>query len=337
MEHKNARKRLIYSLIIFTLALVIANIFTSPGNNEGTDNKKKSTSIQQIDSVFQLVLTNFDIDPAWIKRIKVNRRLFDSLEVQHKISLPANISTIEFIAELNSRLNFIDTKLSASEEKIDGDSEVKIYADGTLKYWASLLRDSKIKHVKGSFVFLVTEVSNLNAKQSEELFHSPFPFGVLFIPSRENEFLKDLCIDKGKEYSIILNDETTEDIFKLDPDYKKMRLRNSVINIINNFGGAVNIYIDKNCDIYNSTSYNFVQEEFKKRGKELKLISTLNKLDGESAEDLKSLFDFYYQSLSKNDLKILLTTAENYLILQPQINFIVKKGYKVLRPSNAEI
>ena len=81
----------------------------SSGNQEGTDNKKKSTSIQQIDSVFQLVLKNFDIDPAWVKRIKVNRRLFDSLEVQHKISLPANIPTVEFIAELNSRLNFFDT------------------------------------------------------------------------------------------------------------------------------------------------------------------------------------------------------------------------------------
>jgi hypothetical protein len=335
LENKNAHKRLIYTLIIFTFALVIANVFMSAINPEDNQRKKITTTIQQIDSVVQTVLKSFDINDAWVKKTKVNRRLFDSLAVQHKISLPTDISTVEFIAELNNKLNFNDILLTSSEEKVNGDSEFKIYSAGTLKFWAALLRDSKIKRNKGSFVFLLTEISNLNSKQSEVLFNSPFPFSAVFIPSLKNESLKEMCLSKGKEFSIILNDDKTEDIFKLDPAFGKKRLTNSVINVVKNFGSANIFYIDYESAIYRSTSYNYIEEEFRKRGKKLNVINKLDRLESQSIEDLKSLFDFYHESISETDKKILLTSAENYLLLEPQINLIVKKGYKILSLSKA--
>jgi len=336
LEHKNARKRLIYSLIIFTLALIIANVFMSSVNPNNPAQKKVSTSIKQIDSAFQSVLKQFEIEDSWQKKIKVNQRLFDSLKIKHKISLPLEITTIEFLAELNGSINYDDVLLKATEEKINGNCEIKIYAEGTLKYWAILNRDVEIKRNNGSFIFLLSNLSKLSSDQFVELFNSPFPFGVLFQPSSENKVVKTACSNSKKEYCILLDDEISEDIFKLDPNFTKSRLKNSVINIINNFGGAINFYIDRKSEIFNSTSYSYVREEFKKRGKELNIFNNLNKLESDSKEDLKSLFDFYYASIAKNEVKLLLTKAENYFVLQSQIIQITKKGFNILFPSQSE-
>lgn len=333
MEQKNARKRLIYSLLIFIIALILANVFITSVENENTITPKKTTSINQIDSVFNSVLNNFGFEEDWLKKYKLRNHEKAPLKVKHKVTLPKDISTIEFIAELNSVFNFEDVTLKIIEEEINGDSEIEIYASDTLKYWVQLTKDEKLTREKAAFVFLLADLNELNDEQFEQLFFSPFPFGLVLSPSTENKNLLEVISKTQKEFCIILDDDIDEEIFKLEPDYSTSRLERSVINIVNIFGGAVDFYVNKNSEIYKSTSYNFVKDEFSKRGKELKIIQSIKKIEAETHEDLKSLFDFYHQSIKKNERKQLLISAIDFLKLQEQIKQIVKKGYKILPPS----
>ncbi|MBL1212723.1 MAG: hypothetical protein HND52_05105 [Ignavibacteriae bacterium] len=333
MEHKNARKRLIYSLLIFIAALVIANVFISSVETEIETPPKKSTSTIQIDSVLSKVLADFGFENKWHKKYKLRSNQKPPLKVKHKVTLPNDVSTIEFIAEFNSNITFDDVKLIIDEEEINGDSDIEVYAADTLKYWVTLTRDAKLEREKGAFVFLLTDVNQLNKKQSQKLFFSPYSFGLLITPSSKSKILLNKINKARKEYSVILSDDIDEEIFKLEPDYATSRLERSVINIVNNFGGAINFYINKSSDIYKSTSYNFVKDEFSERGKYLKLIHQINKIEADSEEDLKSLFDFYHQSIKKNERKQLLISAEDFLKIQDRIKQIVKRGYKILAPS----
>ena len=333
MEQKNARKRLIYSLLIFIIALILANVFITSVEKKNIPPQKKTTSIIEIDSVFKMVLNDFGFKDEWHKKYKLRDNQKPPLKVKNKVILPKDISTIEFIAELNAYVNFEDVTLNIIEEEINGDSDIEMYAADTLKYWVQLTRDEKLTREKAAFVFLLSNINELNDEQFEQLFFSPFPFGLILTPSTENKKLLDVISRAQKEFSIILSDDIDEEIFKLEPDYSTNRLERSVINIVNLFGGAVNFYVNKNSEIYKSTSYNFVKDEFRKRGKELQFIHSIKKIEAETHEDLKSLFDFYYQSIKKNERKQLLISAADFLKIQNRIKKIVKRGYKILPPS----
>ena len=295
--------------------------------------KKNSTSAEKIDSLFQLVSDRFGIEDTWKKIIRIRHNKKPPLSYKHIIKLPLDLSTVEFITELNSFMNFEDTRLKIEEEEINGDSNIEVYSADTLRYWAVLVRDKDIKREMGSFSFIVADIDQLTKDEFQKLFYSPFPFTVLIEPSTASINLSEFIIESQKEYCLILNDETTEEIYTLDPEYSKKRLERSIINIVKNFKDAVYFYFSKTSDIYNSTSFNFVVKEFEQRGRLLKDISKVNRIEGESAEDVNSLFDFYHQSLVKNDHKNILIDADKFLVIESRIKNIVNRGYKIINLS----
>ena len=102
-------------------------------------------------------------------------------------------------------------------------------------------------------------------------------FGYYVIPSKESaEFVKK-HLKLKKEYVVLLNDDIDELKYKLKNDYSEARLKSSIRSIIGSFPNAAFILVDDNSNLFKSSIFNFVANEFEKRN--IKLIKKSSLLD----------------------------------------------------------
>ena len=155
----------------------------------------------------------------------------------------------------------------------------------------------------------------------------------MLVPSEEN-IAKIALVDKySTKYSLLISDEISGSKFVMEKDFSKDRLKSAVRSILGAFQDADLFLVDTKSAIYNSAVYNYVRDEFKKRGKILHPVSDFIDLYKNNNDELISLFNFYCTDGAKGKNRIFYVSRDKFDVLTNAIGIYKKKGNKVVFPS----
>lgn len=328
----NFKKKLIYFFIGFSVFLMIANIVVDFFQNEEESLKTHEVSSKLLEEEFNNIIDEFGIDNSWIKVKNINNKNLDSLKKVYYVQIPTDLNIPIFIKEFQKNLLKQPVEVVGEERKDNGNSVIKISSNNHLKFQAYLNYDKSLSREKFQFAFLVNDFQDLSSSERKNILGNDLKMAVGLIPS-ESAFLQLEEVSKNKkENYLIIDDEISDSKYELDISFSKERLKSSIISIVTDFKNSIFFMIDKESELYKSTAYNFIKDEFLKR--KIKLYSYENFIDlrGKEKTDLISLFKFYCDDSSKKK-NIFLIDFNGINILSEAIMHYQKKGNRLINPS----
>ncbi len=330
------KKKIIYTLIAFVILLLICNIIIDGLNHTKIIKGNNIQNASRIEGVFLKVLDDYGIKEDWIKTSVYSNKEHDSLSHQYTVKVPAEIPIPLIIREMNSNFVHTDLKLISEEKKNYGNTLVKIYADNYLKLLTFFKIDNKIKRDSNAILIFVDITDGVDQQDFSELLFAPIPLTLLFHPSTENEILLDKISKHKKEFAVSIDDEVDDRKFALKEKENKQQLTKAIKALVYTFRDSEMFFVNNKSDLYKSTFYNFIKDEFHKKNIFLKKRSKLIQLRGESESDLRSLFKFYCQSITSGEVKWFIINAEDFFVIQDQLILFKQKGNQLIFASEME-
>ncbi len=323
------KKKLIFSLVIIAIILLIGNMLIEYVKKPARENLSGIAKFK-IENKLLKVLDGYAIEHRWIEKKLINNRNYDSLQYIYFIKIPSDIPIPLIIRDLDNEFKNENIRIISKEKKNFGNTSVKIYSNHILKLWANFIVDSKIKRPYSKISFLIKGINNLSKQQVERLINFPYP--LTFVISPSNSMKKYLSEIKavGKEFCILLNDNISNEEYKISPGFSKNRLKASVISIFVAFKKAKEFFFDPNSQMYKSVIFNFIKDEFAKRNIKLKSINIFPYLSGNNYNNLISKFIFFEKSSVGKKKRTLLLNANALLILHDELQNYIKKGNKIV-------
>jgi len=320
-------------LILFGMALVLlmANLVLNiiENDNNSISNRTELCNAE-IDSLFRLSMHNFGLLDDWIKESRSS-----TVDNSYKVKIPKDLSIPVILAELNS--NFLESGVTInSVEKIfSGRTIFEIKLEDEIKLMVDFDYDQNIFRSAGTVAFIL-ENFELSSFEDSLLLEIPEPFSPLIFPSTENLILSKFITDKQKTYSLLLNDDIPELKYKLKDSYSQIRLKGSLLSIINDFSSATYFFIDDQSDLFNSSVFSYLKDELVKRKIKIVKLGYLKKLDFSEMNVLISSFDTYMKNTEEGESITFLISADNFRELLPEIKRYRKVGYKIVHPSETK-
>jgi len=179
-------------------------------------------------------------------------------------------------------------------------------------------------------IFIISDAYDLSVSDFNIFLSIPYILSAAIVPGNKTVAQADSLKKYSKEYVVLINDEMTDTKFRLEKGDQKELLRNSINNIVANFKEACLFTIDEKSSVYNSTIYNFISDEFKKRG--IKLIPLFEFITPTADEDkeLISKFRFYCEDKSSSKQKIFFLSFENFQKVRNELEKFRKKGSNII-------
>jgi hypothetical protein len=131
----------------------------------------------------------------------------------------------------------------------------------------------------------------------------------------------------------MLDDNITELNFKLSESYSDDKIKKSIKEIVGTFYSAVFFIIDDRSDLFESKKHPLIQSELLKRGIKLVPSSKLETLASSKINAVDKFQDFML-TVKKNDEKVLVVSANDYLTISGLIPSYRKIGYKFIYPGD---
>lgn len=332
------KKKFTKYLLAFAIFLLIFNVLIDLFKKSNKhNNDARELSCQQIDSIFLSVLNEFGIEHEWISTAKIKVPYEDSISKKFLVKIPLDLPIPLIIKDFHKIIENDITSFVSEEKKIFGATELRIYTNEYLKLQALLIPDSQAVRNRNDLSFVITNAFDLGESDFNNFLSIPYNFSALLVPSEELIIKSDSIKKYSKEYIVMLNDELTDSRFKLDPSSHKELLRNSVKNIITFFNSAKLFVIDESSKLYNSTVYNFIRDEFKKRKIILIPSSKFIHLDTDEDTELISRFKFHCENRNGHKQKIFFISFENFQKIKNEFNRFRKKGNKIVSVPSADI
>ena len=253
-----------------------------------------------------------------------------SISKQFYVKLPADLSIPLIIKDVNNKIENDITGFVSEEKKIFGTTEIRIYTNELLKLKATLIPDSSTIRKRSELSFIISDAFDLGGSDFNSFLSIPYKLCTAVVPGPENIVKADSLKNYSKEYIALLNNDMTDTKFKLGSGDQKELLKNSIFNIIDGFRDAVLFSIDERSRLFNSTIYNYVRDEFKKRKIELVRLNEFILLQAEEDNELISKFKFYCDDKQNPTQKIFLVSFEDFLKLRTELERFRKKGNKVI-------
>lgn len=323
-------------LFAFTIFLLIINLVLDLINKPSKNENINELTIHQIDSVFNFVLDEYGIDSNWIitKPLKIEDE--DSISKQYIVTLPADLPIPLIIRDINNIIQKDITGFVSDEKKIFGTTEIRIYTNELLKLQASLVTDSKIIRSTNNFSFIISDAFDLGNSDYYDFLQVPYSLAAAVIPEEPASLKADSLEKYSKEYIVLINDDIKENKFKLQIDYQKELLKRSVNSIVSFFNKSQIFLIDEASKLFNSTVYNFVRDEFKRKGRTIVPFSQFVFLESNDQKELISKFIFHRDDKTGNGQKIFIITFEDFNLIRDELEKARKKGSKVIPLSATE-
>ena len=321
------QKKLIYSLVLLSVLLLLANIVSEISMHVEAE-PIPEMSTKEIEKKVSLTLNDYGIESEWIKKVYLKNGLSDSLNYLYNIALPKDVSIPSLIKDLSSSFNSDIVNIKTVEKINYSNTLVDIYSNKKLKFHASLKHSKKNVRVYSIYSFLVLVNFDNVEDELNKLENIYCDFSYLVVPSK-GALNRKKAMDGN--YSLLLNDELGETAYALEEDYSKQKLVNRIRSIIISFGRDKTYLVDKTSNIYNSKIYSLLRDEFNKRGINIIPLQKYPILKGETKHELESLFDFYSTSLKGKEGKIFVISLKNFLFLQTSIAKQIKMGDKVVQ------
>jgi len=336
---KKITKYLIASAILLLIINVALDFFTK---RKRVENNEQEFTCRQLDSIFYDVLNDFGIESEWITSVKVKIADEDSIEKKIVVKLPADLPIPLIIRDFHKKIENDITSFVSEEKKFYGATEIRIYSNEYLKQFIQLVPDNQIIRKRNELCFIISNAFDLNEKDFNSFLSIPYPFSTEVIPEEDLIMKANELKNYSKEFIVLLNDDVADMPFKLNPKSHKYILKNSVKNIAAAFPNAQLFVIDESSELYNSTTFNFIRDEFKKRKINLINLSEFIHLNSEDENELISKFRFHAEDKSGSDKikstdqstqlnqKIFYLSYENFLKIKNEFDRMRKKGNKII-------
>ncbi len=330
------KKKFIYILIILSVILLVGNILTRILTDKGKKIVINEISRNEIDTIFVNTISRFNLDSNWVRKINIKPGEYDSLKYVYKIDLPTDLPPVLILRDL--RKNFLDepVEIISDEKTINGYTTINLFSNDNLKLQASLNIKRGIVRKHSEFALVLTDFNLLGDEEKENIYRSVLNLDILLIPSEQSDSLIKQISENEKTYSVLISDTDEESIYSLKPGDSKVKMQEAVRYTVWNYPDAQLFVIDNSSEIFNSTSFNFVKDEFESRGIKLRLLSELISLPANLSE-AKSLLSFYIESRMGKEGEILLIPASLYVGIQSVLLNTKKQGSKFYSPRRLEM
>ena len=324
------------ALILFgvVVILLVANIVIIKyvTNDEQPQNRESLSGIE-IDKSFHSVLKNYGFSDSWISKKKIKNISGDSLFSSYSVKVPKDVPIQLLILELKNIFWDYQVNLEAEEITAGKKSLLWISSDDKLKLAAEFYYDEKIIRQFGTVSFLVSDLPLQDEEMLNKVLNIPELFYTVLTPKDESKKRLSQLSKAGKRYALLLDDNITELNFKLSSSYSDDKIKKSIKEIVGTFYNAVFFIIDDRSDLFESEKYPLIQSELLKRGIKLTQSSQLETLTS-SKVNAEDKFQDFMLTVKKNDEKVLVVSANDYLTISELIPSYRKIGYKFIYPGD---
>jgi len=324
------------ALILFgvVVILLVANIaiIKYVTNDEQPKNREPLSGIE-IDKSFHSALKNYGFSDSWISKKIIKNISGDSLFSSYSVKVPQDVPIQLLILELKNIFWDYQINLEAEEIAAGKKSLLRISSDDKLKLAAEFFYDEKIIRLFGTVSFLVSDLPLQDEEMLNKVLNIPELFYTIITPKDESKKRLSQLSKAGKRYALLLDDNITELNFKLSSSYSDDKIKKSIKEIVGTFYNAVFFIIDDRSDLFESEKFPLIQSELLKRGIKLVPSSKLETLASSKVNAVDKFQDFML-TVKKNDEKVLVVSANDYLTISGLIPSYRKTGYKFIYPGD---
>ena len=324
------------ALVLFgvVVLLLISNIIITKYVNKDEQPKDREVlSGVEIDKSFHSALKNYGFSNTWISKKKLKNISGDSLFANYSVKVPKDVPVHLLILELKNI--FWENEVSIEAEEIVSTKRtiLKLSSEKKVKIAVEFYYAENIIREYGTVSFLVTDLPLQDEEMLNAFLKIPELFYCVLVPNAESKKQLSLLSKSGKRFALLLNDDITELDFKLSGNYSDDRLSRSIKEIVGTFYSAVFFIIDEKSDLYESKKIAFIEEQLKKRGIVLVTKGRFESINSNTM-NLEDNFQDFMLSVKKDDEKVLMVSAENYLTISTLIPSYRKIGYKFIYPGD---
>jgi hypothetical protein len=320
------QKKIAVILFFTTVTFLIANIIADKITGTRVDVVPQELSGEDINSKFISAVRVFGVSPDWITAKKHSKKDPASLYASYSIDVPPDLPIALLIREVTNTYDTNNVKLVINEKKIKGITSLKLLSGGKQKIAAEFNYKAGLNRKAGSIGFLLEDFKDLDDTEDSVLLNSPESFAVILMPSKQDRDLAKKITGAGKEYVIFLNDDISELIYRLNPNYSETRLKGSIRSILGDFGSSVFLIIDDNSSLFSSPAYTVLKHEMEKRN--IKLLRK-NSFRALNPDNLRA----YLRGINDGELKTVVMSAGDYIKINNTLMSFRKVGYKFINPS----
>lgn len=290
----------------------------------------KELSVLQIEKVFFKVLDEYGIELKWISKKKTKHTEEDSTLAQYSVKIPSDVPIPLIIRDINKVIQKDITGFVSEEKKIFGSTEIRIYTNEILKLKAILTPEKNIIRNRNKLSFIISDVTDLSESDFNKFLSISHPLACTIVPDGNLKIKTDTMKNYRKEFAILLDDRINDSKMKLKQEYQKEILRGSITNIISSFKDSPFYFVDERSSLFKSPIYNFVRDEFKRKGINLIPSSALIELNANEDSELYSKFRFYSNDTTGIRQKLFICSFNNYQKILPELDGMRKKGNKLI-------
>lgn len=329
---KFSLKNITTVLLIVVITLLFINIIINKliNTDEPPQNREEISGIM-IDSLFRSALYNYGIQKDWIKKKNIRKLSGDSLYATYNIIVPKDVPIHLLQLEVQDLLLDYNAEIKSEEKSKEKKVLLLINSDSQLKLAAEFSYNNEIRREYGAISFLVNDITPDDIEKYNELLRTPELFYAVLIPESKSKSLLNDLNKFERRFAILLDDNIIEFDYKLSPSISEERTLLSLKNIISSFYSAAFFIVDVNSDLFESKNYTLIKEALKKRN--IKIVESdrfdwlkINSLNPESS------FGDFIKRVSKVDEKVVLITAEDFLLISKLIPEYRKIGYRFIQP-----
>lgn len=318
---------------VVVILLVVDIVITKYVTDEEQPKNRETLSGIEIDKSFHSALKNYGFSDSWISKKKIKNISGDSLFSSYTVKVPKDVPIQLLILELKNIFWEYEVNLEAEEITAGKKTLLQISSDNTLKLAAEFYYDEKIIRQFGTVSFLVNDLPLQDEEQLKTVLNIPELFYTVVTPKEESKKRLSQLSKAGKRYALLLDDNITELNFKLSSSYSDDKIKKSIKEIVGTFYNAVFFIIDDRSDLFESKKYPLIQSELLKRGIKVIPFSKLETLAASKVNSEDKFQDFML-TVKKNDEKVLMVSANDYLTISTLIPSYRKIGYKFIYPGD---
>ena len=275
-------------------------------------------------------MDDFDIDNSLVKEIKTSNKNQNPEVSSFKIQVPKDLTIPEILLEVYNTFRKDSISISSVEKVKNGKTTL------LLKYGTKTLLSADFDYSKtysrnkGYLAFIIEDV-DLEDPQVSSLIDSPFKINFLLRPEAALQKNLEYVLKNGQQYSVLIDDDVTEQKYKLGPNFSEQRVINVVKTLVTDFKNSVCFVLDENSDFYKSKNYEVLKRELTKRKIKLFTLSEFTPLFFN--ESLIADFDTNVNSLEDGESIIFLVNEEVFDALKDEILKFQKRGFRVIASS----
>jgi len=325
----NFKKKLLIILLIIAGVLLAVNIFLQLNENS-VANENITLEGKDYAAEFRKILDDFDIDISLVKETKTSNKNQSPEVSNFKIQVPKDLTIPEILLEVYNTFRKDSITISSVEKVKNGKTAL------LLKYGSKILLSADFDYSraysrnKGYLAFIIEDV-NLEDPQVSSLIDSPFKINFLLRPEAVLQKNLENVLKNGHQYSVLIDDDATEQKYKLGPNFSEQRVINVIKTLVTDFKNSVCFVLDENSDFYKSKNYEVLKRELTKRKIKLFNLSEFTPLFFN--ESLISDFDSHVNSLKDGESIIFLVNEEVFDVLKDEISKFQKRGFRVIASS----